>query len=746
MQLIRANADGTLTVCEDAASRLSSLRGKLAVCTVAGVYRSGKSFLLNQLTGAPKGFAVGSTVQACTKGIWMWGEPLELSPRTPGDEPLNVLFLDTEGLSSICQDDNHDAKIFSLAILLSSMFVYNGDKVVNNAAIDSLSLVANLTERVRAGASGAEAGGKDKRGADKSAEEDALADELPDFVWLLRDAFLEMVDEQGREMSARQYLEDALRPTLGEGAAAAERNETRAAITRLFRRRELFALPHPTVGTDVKVAELAQLSDLSRLAPDFREAIGALRAHVTSAIRPKGVGGSALSPAAYLLLVRSYVDSINKGAVPQIHAAWASIATSECERAAAEASDLHRRELRAAIEAHGGQPEAAQLETAHAHALARARAAYAAGATGPSAIVRAGEARLEKAAADELAQQAALLDARSAALCATARSAARDALAKATAQAALPGAGPAEAEAWARSARAAASTLLASARGPARGETLGAFGAEDVPAAAEAALFAFARRAADAAAECGAARAEAGKARKDAEAAAARAAEAEARAAEARAKHGAAAAESDARARRAETAAESAAKCAREAEARAAEALAARAAAEARVEAAVAHARDGDDRGAAERARLTAECERARAEAADAAGRARAAEARAAELSAAAAAAREEQQGALAQAARADAALASSAVELARARGEASASLEEAEGARRALAAVEAVCAACSAASAACRPPHLCSAARAAVSGAELLPHLPAGKAPRCASGRSAHRRSTACV
>ncbi|KAJ1635039.1 guanylate-binding protein [Pavlovales sp. CCMP2436] len=437
MQLIRAEPGGRLSVCEDAAAALCDLPGKLAICTVAGVYRSGKSFLLNQLTGAPCGFAVGSTVQACTKGIWMWGEPMVLDQ---GGEPLNVLFLDTEGLSSICADDNHDAKIFSLAILLSSMFVYNGDKVVNNAAIDSLSLVANLTERVRA-----TAGGADSKPGSASDEADALAAELPDFVWLLRDAFLEMVDEQGHAVSAREYLEESLRPKSGGGAAAAERNETRAAITRLFRRRELFALPHPTVGTNVKEGELSKLNDLSKLSPQFGEAILSLKAHIAKAIRPKGVAGTPLTPRAYVALVRAYVASINDGAVPQIHAAWAAIAGAECERAASAAAEGYARALRAAVERAGAALERMLLEGAHADALVTARAAYAKAATGPSGVLADGLARLEKAAAAELAQQQALLDANSSARCAAARASAREALAAATAKTAAPDAGVAEA-------------------------------------------------------------------------------------------------------------------------------------------------------------------------------------------------------------------------------------------------------------------------------------------------------------
>lgn len=41
----------------------------------AGKYRTGKSFLLNCLLGRQSGFVVGPTVEPCTKGIWIWGEP-----------------------------------------------------------------------------------------------------------------------------------------------------------------------------------------------------------------------------------------------------------------------------------------------------------------------------------------------------------------------------------------------------------------------------------------------------------------------------------------------------------------------------------------------------------------------------------------------------------------------------------------------------------------------------------------------
>lgn len=41
-----------------------------------------------------RGFSVGHSVQACTKGIWLWNEPLFI------DENTLLLVLDCEGLYS----------------------------------------------------------------------------------------------------------------------------------------------------------------------------------------------------------------------------------------------------------------------------------------------------------------------------------------------------------------------------------------------------------------------------------------------------------------------------------------------------------------------------------------------------------------------------------------------------------------------------------------------------------------------
>jgi len=261
---IQLGADGQLKVTNEARAALSRLRGAVAVCAVAGVYRTGKSYILNQLAGQQQGFGIGSSVQACTKGVWMWGSPLSLQSGTfyrPG-APQHLLLLDTEGLASISQTEGHDAKIFCLALLLSSFFVYNSEKAINSAAMDQLSLVVQLIQKIRVHAEGASA-----------AEQGDLAAFFPRFVWLLRDFQLELKNEQGKPMSAAEYLEDCLRAQPGASAAVHEQNTTRAAIRRLFPQRSCIALPHPTLGTSLPADALKQLPSLDKLAPSFRDGV-----------------------------------------------------------------------------------------------------------------------------------------------------------------------------------------------------------------------------------------------------------------------------------------------------------------------------------------------------------------------------------------------------------------------------------------------------------------------------------------
>jgi len=145
MEFIVCEDDGRFVVREDALQMLAGIEGDISVIALAGLQRTGKSFLMNLLSreniadGSDRNFVVGNTVNTCTKGINMF---------LRREKDVTVVFLDTEGFGSTIRSQAYDIKLFSLALLLSSQFVYNSRGVIDGNAIEDLSLVVELTKHI----------------------------------------------------------------------------------------------------------------------------------------------------------------------------------------------------------------------------------------------------------------------------------------------------------------------------------------------------------------------------------------------------------------------------------------------------------------------------------------------------------------------------------------------------------------------------------------------------------------------
>ena len=53
--------------------------------------------------------------------------------------------MDTEGIGATDQHENHDSKIFLLALLMSSYFIYNSVGTIDEKAIQNLSLIVKYS-------------------------------------------------------------------------------------------------------------------------------------------------------------------------------------------------------------------------------------------------------------------------------------------------------------------------------------------------------------------------------------------------------------------------------------------------------------------------------------------------------------------------------------------------------------------------------------------------------------------------
>ena len=144
-------------VAPEAIEFLSQIKGKVGVISVCGKYRTGKSYLLNKLfletlkakkekmaESGVVGFTVGPTINACTKGLWIWKEVFYSA--ADEDKEMPIIIIDTEGLGAFDEEQNHDTKIFLLALLLCSLLIYNSMGPIDENALNNLLLVVNLSK------------------------------------------------------------------------------------------------------------------------------------------------------------------------------------------------------------------------------------------------------------------------------------------------------------------------------------------------------------------------------------------------------------------------------------------------------------------------------------------------------------------------------------------------------------------------------------------------------------------------
>lgn len=144
MQLVRIN-ENDFEIDDRAAEFLRKRQRGIAICTIIGKFRSGKSYLLNKLMNLkPKrGFIVSPSVNACTRGIWIWSRPLVVEKQN-----LEIFFADTEGLDAPGKDQDLDSKLFALAVMISSYFIYNSNGNIDEPSIESLSLITHIINNV----------------------------------------------------------------------------------------------------------------------------------------------------------------------------------------------------------------------------------------------------------------------------------------------------------------------------------------------------------------------------------------------------------------------------------------------------------------------------------------------------------------------------------------------------------------------------------------------------------------------
>ena len=335
IEFIKISPSGKCTITEEASEMLSKIDSNLAVVSIAGIYRSGKSYLLNRLLGRQDGFEIGPNISSCTKGIWIWGDTIKLNNKN-----TEVLIIDTEGLASAFEDrnENIDIIIFCLSVLLSSLFIYNSMKNIDESAIESLALVLNFAKKIQA----------------KFNSLNDYANNFPSFLWVLRDFALELVDEKGNAVSAKQYMENALREentnmlSLNEYNKGVieeinKKNEIRKIIKLFFKERDCYTLIRP-IHDEKKLKIIDQIPQ-EQLRPEFLTQMNILVGKIFENIRPKNINGGYMNGPMFLNLAKMYIDSLNSDELPNINTSWKIVIDSQMKIAFNSGLDFYMNEM-----------------------------------------------------------------------------------------------------------------------------------------------------------------------------------------------------------------------------------------------------------------------------------------------------------------------------------------------------------------------------------------------------------------
>ena len=103
-------------------------------------------------------------------------------------------------------------------MLLCSLLIYNSVGPIDEAALNNLSLVVNLSQSLQIK--------KDEAATDA----DEMAEYFPTFLWILRDFALRLEDQDGNVISQKKYLENSLQDQKGMSDAIEAKNRIRRLV------------------------------------------------------------------------------------------------------------------------------------------------------------------------------------------------------------------------------------------------------------------------------------------------------------------------------------------------------------------------------------------------------------------------------------------------------------------------------------------------------------------------------------
>ena len=245
----------SLILVGDALELLRTIEKPLAVLSICGPYRSGKSYFISRVLGSPHGaFKLGHSMHACTLGIWMATTILECP------DFATVL------LDAVRASETMAMSLLALTTLLSSFLIYNSKNVPQKLDLSKMRCFSQLSASLLA----------QRR---DSMSIDAKKAFFPHFLWLLRDVTLTMTDTEGKQLDPTEFIHTRLL-----ASASGELTDLGKSLVGISPSLECATLPLPSIRSNL-VRDIFNNQD--KLNPKFNSKVDKLIQQILLKITPK---------------------------------------------------------------------------------------------------------------------------------------------------------------------------------------------------------------------------------------------------------------------------------------------------------------------------------------------------------------------------------------------------------------------------------------------------------------------------
>ena len=219
--------------------------------------------------------------------------------------------------------------------------MYNSVGVIDENVLDSLGFICNLGKII----------GSKTYTTPNLEEETPLNnsefsdnDIFPELLWVLRDFTLQLLDDDGSNLTATSYLEKVLnfipKTKSNELLDNFQENKenVRSTIKTYFKSRGCLVMVRPSN----KESDLQNLDNIQdeNLRPEFLSQVLTLRKKLFTNCKPKTFKGIKLNHESYLTIIKDYIDIMNSGKLPSIESIWNNLCRYETQKASETSGDF----------------------------------------------------------------------------------------------------------------------------------------------------------------------------------------------------------------------------------------------------------------------------------------------------------------------------------------------------------------------------------------------------------------------